>query len=200
MGMSRGRAPGRRHPQVIELHLMSPQEMFEMPQTDLFSEYRNFRTGIDFCVSELRGRRSRRPVQLRIWLPPATIDAAVPGLLSRTLSRYCGHRLRYNQLEARAQRVDAVSALRIGVPVSAAGLIVTAAAARLHPASGAASVVTDHLGWVLAWIGLWYPLDQVFFYPLQYGREARTLRLLAQAQIDVRPWPARQPVLAGAGR
>jgi hypothetical protein len=30
--------------------------MFELAQTDFFSEYRNFLTGVDFCLSEMRGR------------------------------------------------------------------------------------------------------------------------------------------------
>jgi hypothetical protein len=40
---------------------------------------------------------------------------------------------------------------------------------------------------VLAWIGLWFPIDQFLFYPLAYRRESRVLRLLARAQIDVQP-------------
>ena len=56
-----GHSPARRKFQVIELRLMRAHDMFEMPQTDLFSEYRNFLTGVDFCLSELRGRRSWRP-------------------------------------------------------------------------------------------------------------------------------------------
>ena len=54
---------------------MHAEDMFELTQTDLFSEYRNFLTGIDFCIGELRARRSRRPVRLEIHLPrrrPAT--------------------------------------------------------------------------------------------------------------------------------
>ena len=68
-----GRSPARRKFQVIELRLMRAHDMFEMPQTDLFSEYRNFLTGVDFCLSELRGRRSWRPVRLR--LPSGAVAA-----------------------------------------------------------------------------------------------------------------------------
>ena len=41
-------------------------------------------------------------------------------------------------------------------------------------------MVADHLGWVLGWLGLWYPLDQLLFYPLAYGREQRALRRLRE--------------------
>jgi hypothetical protein len=182
-----GRSPAGRERQAIELRLMRAHDMFEMPQTDLFSEYRNFLTGIDFCVSELRGRRSRRPVRLDIHLPPAEIDDGVAERLARTLRRYCDHRIRYNRRETRALRVGGVSALRIGIPVSALGLLLTVVATTIHPVGGAANLVTDHIGWVLAWIGLWFPLDEFLFYPLVYGGETRVLRLLADAEVVVSP-------------
>jgi hypothetical protein len=182
-----GRSADRRKRQVIELRLMQASDMFEMPHADLFSEYRNFLTGVDFCISELRGRLSRRPVRLEIRLPPEEIDDGVTGRLARTLRRYCDHRIRYNRREGQAQRVGGVSALRIGVPVTAVGLALTVAATRIRPSTSAASIITDHIGWVLAWIGLWFPIDQFLFYPLAYRRESRVLHLLARAEIDVQP-------------
>ncbi len=166
---------------------MRAHEMFEMPSTDLFSEYRNFQTGIDYCISELRSRRSWRPVRLEILLPPEEIGGEVTERLARTLRRYCDHRIRYNARESRAVRVGGVSALRIGVPVTALGLVLTAVATTIRPSGGVAQVIIDHLGWVLAWIGLWFPLDEFLFYPLGYGRETRVLRLLSDAEVAVLP-------------
>src|SRR5215467_11723758 len=181
--MEMTRSPARRAYQVVELRLMRVHDMFEMPQTDLFSEYRNFLTGIDFCVSELRSRRSRRPVRLEIHLPPDEIDDDVAERLSRTLRRYCKHRMRYNEREGRALRFGGVSALRVGLPVFLLGLLLVGEATAIRPASGTVHVVTDHLGWVLMWVGLWFPLDQLLFYPLEYSREDRVLELLADAHM-----------------
>ena len=189
------RSPDRRKRQVIELRLVQARDMFEMPSTDLFSEYRNFLTGVDFCLSELRGRRSGRPVRLAIRMPPEEIEDGVAERLSRTLRRYCNHRIRYNRRESQAQRVGGVSALRIGIPITALGLVVAAVSTRIKPSGGAANLVTDHLGWVLAWIGLWFPLDQFLFNPLAYGRETRVLNLLASAEIEVIP---HRPVAGGS--
>jgi len=44
---------------------------------------------------------------------------------------------------------------------------------------------------VLGWIGLWFPLDALLFYPFTYSRENRVLRLLAEADVVVRPTLAR---------
>jgi hypothetical protein len=38
-------------PQVISLSLASPEEMFVLAPADLFSEYRNFMTGLEYCIS-----------------------------------------------------------------------------------------------------------------------------------------------------
>jgi hypothetical protein len=177
--------------QVIRLRLLRAREMFELSQTDLFSEYRNFLTGVDFCLSELRGRGSARPVRLEILLPAEEIDDAVAGRLSRTLRRYCEHRIRYNRSEANAQRLGGISALRIGGPICALGLTLTIASSTMWPSPDTAQVLAEQLGWVLVWIGLWFPLDQLMFYPLAYTRESRVLRVLAEAEIVVSPY---QPV------
>lgn len=182
-----GRSPDRRKRQLIELRLMQARDMFEMPSTDLFSECRNFLTGVDICLSELRSRRSGRPVQMEIRMPPEAIDDGVAERLAWTLRRYCNHRIRYNRRESQAQGVGGVSALRIGIPISALGLVVAALATKIKPSGGAANLVTDHPGWVLAWIGLWFPLDQCLLNPLAYARESRVLHLLASAEIEIRP-------------
>jgi hypothetical protein len=58
-----------RSPQVISLSLNNPEEMFVLASVDLFSEYRNFMTGLEYCISVLRGRPSSRPVQIDLALP-----------------------------------------------------------------------------------------------------------------------------------
>jgi hypothetical protein len=175
---------------TIELRLMRAQDMFEVSQSDLFSEYRNFLTGVDFSLSELRGSRSRRPVRLEIRLPAEEIDDGVEERLVRTLRRYCEHRMRYNRLETRAVRFGGLSALWVGLPVATLGFLLVAAATSVRPRGGAIQLLVDHLGWVLMWLGLWYPLDQFLFYPLIYGREDRALRLLAGAEVAVLPYEA----------
>ncbi len=174
--------------QVIELRLLHANEMFEAPQTDLFSEYRNFLTGIEFCVSELRGRRDRRPVRLEISLPTAEMDDGLPARMARTLHRYCDHRIRYNGRERRATRLGGFSSLRVGLPIAFVGLVLTVLATRLEADNEITRLVEDHIGWVLAWIGLWFPLDAMLFYPLAYGRENRVLALLRDADLQISPY------------
>jgi hypothetical protein len=170
------------------LRLMHAEDMFEMPQSDLFSEYRNFLTGIDFCISELRARRSRRPVRLEIHLPEGEIDDQTAQRMSRTLRRYCKGRLRYNRRETRALRLSGINALQVGLPVAAVGFGLVALATQIKPSDGAVHLIVDHLGWVGMWLGVWFPLDEFLFYPLTYGREDRVLNLLYESQVVIKPF------------
>jgi hypothetical protein len=178
--------------QVVHVRLVRIHDMFEMPQSDLFSEYRNFLTGIEFCINELRSRASRKPVRLEVELPESEV---VDGLVERfraTLRRYCDHRITYDVRERRALRLGGVSALRVGLPLAFLGILITAWS-RAGDESSAATLVADHLGWVLAWLGLWFPLDQFLFYPLEHSREERALVLLRDADVVVqtyRPAPS----------
>src|SRR5262245_31254414 len=162
--------------------------MFEMPSSDLFSEYRNFLTGVDFCISTLRGRPSRAPVRLEISLPPSEISDGLEEQMARTLRRYCNHRISYNRRERRAVRFDGIAALRIGVPLVVVGLVITAWATHIEPDDSTERLIADHLGFVLAWVGIWFPLDELFFYGHGYGRENRVLGLLRDAQIKIGPY------------
>jgi len=175
------------HLQVVRLRLMRPSDMFELPQTDLFSEYRNFLTGMELCMSELRARLSRRPVRLVIELPEAEITDDLPARFVATLRRYCDHRMRYTTSEKRALRIGGLTAFRIGLPLAAVGLVITWWANTGENLTEP-TVIADHLGWVLGWLGLWYPLDQLLFYPMGYGREQRALRRLRDAEVRIEPY------------
>jgi hypothetical protein len=179
---------GRR--QVIELRLNQVEEMFVSAQADLFSEY-NYLTGVEYCISLLRSQHIRRPVLLQLSLPPAEFDNALGDRLSVALRRYCDQRISYNERERRAVRLDGVRSLWVGVPIVVIGYLLVIFQDRLVGHAG--NVVLDTTGWVLVWVGIWFPLDTFFFSPLGYGRENRILKHLRDAEISVTNW---QPTTA----
>lgn len=173
-------------PQVIHLRLESASEMFQPPQADPFSPYFNYLTGLEYCLSLLLSRGSRAPVRLEVSLPAAEATEGVGGRISGALRRYCEHRIACNDRERRAGRRTGLAALWIGVPITIVGFCL----AFPYVISGVNEHVTSVLdtgGWVLVWIGLWYPLDTLFFSRIQYDRENRALRLLKDASIVVQP-------------
>src|ERR1700743_1954896 len=176
----------RERSQVIELRLNRAEEMFVLAQTDLFSEYRNYLTGVEYCISLLRSQRLGRPVLLQLSLPAAELDNALGDRLSTALRRYCDQRISYNERERRAVRLGGVRSLWVGVPIVVLGYLLVIFEDRLVGHSG--NIVLDTTGWVLGWGGIWFPLYTFFFGPLGYGRENPPLKHLRDAEISVTDW------------
>ena len=165
--------------------------MFALAQTDLFSEYRNYLTGVEYCISLLRSKRLRSPVRLQLSLPPAEVEDGMADRFGVALRRYCNQRIRYNERERRAVRLGGIRSLLVGVPIVVVGYLLVILENRLVGPTG--NIVLDTTGWVLVWVGVWFPLDTFFFSPLGYGRENRALQHLRDAEISVTTW---QPVTA----
>jgi hypothetical protein len=137
----------RRKGQVIELRLNRPEEMFFLAQTDLFSEYRNLLTGVEYCISLLRSQRARRPVRLQLSLPPEEFDDDLGGRLGVALRRYCDQRISYNRRERRAVRLSGLWSLWVGVPIVLIGYLLVIFETSLVGSRG--NIVLDTTGWVL---------------------------------------------------
>jgi hypothetical protein len=181
------------NPQVISLSLTSPEEMFVLAPVDLFSEFRNFMTGLEYCISVLRSRRSNGPVRIELTLPAETISAGIERRIGQTLNRYCDHRIAYNQRERRAVRLDGIFSLCIGLPIVVVGFFLVS----LVGVNGNANLIIDSGGWVLVWVGLWFPLDTLVFTPLSYGRENRVLKRLQTAEVTIEPHATMESDLGG---
>ena len=177
--------------QVIGLRLNRAEEMFVLAPTDLFSEYRNFLTGVEYCISVLRAQPLRWPVRLELALPPAELTDDLPRRLRVALRRYCDQRISYNRRERSATRLGGLRSLWIGAPLAVLGYLLVIFENDLVGRSG--NIVLDTTGWVLVWVGVWFPLDTFFFTPLGYTREIRALRHLRDAEISVTTW---QPTIS----
>ncbi len=178
---------GKSECQVIELRLNGAEEMFALAATDLFSEYRNYLTGVEFCISVLRAHRTRGPVKLELSLPPSEIEDGLNDRVRGALRRYCTHRITYNERERRATWLGGLSSLWVGVPIAVIGYLLVIYAGTLVGPSGNINLIADTTGWVLVWVGVWFPLDTILFTPLGYGRENRVLQQLHDAEISVLP-------------
>ena len=174
-------------PQIISLSLSTPEEMFVLAPADLFSESRNWMTGLEYSISVLRSGRATGPVQIEMALPSDQISDGLDRRVQRTLTRYCDHRISYNKRERRAVRLDGVVSLWIGLPIVVLGFILVIVKGSIVGSTGDANLILDSGGWVLVWVGLWFPLDTLLFTPLSYGRENRVLKRLRTADVLVEP-------------
>jgi hypothetical protein len=172
--------------EVIHLRMESVEDMFQVSESDALSPQHRFEPGVDYCLSELRSRRSRSPVRLEIELPAAQLDAEDPTRLRDTLARYCEDRIGRNSRESRIARLDGYSALKVGIPVALVGLVLAVATAVANTQDD--YTLPNLAGWVLAWVGLWYPLDTILFCSVGPRRENAVLTRLQKAEVVVRPF------------
>jgi hypothetical protein len=184
---------GRDPIDVIRLDLARAVDMFERPQVELGSRHGTFQPGIERCIAELESRPTGRMVHLELTLPQSEISDGLEERLAVTMRRYCDERSYVNDCDRRATQRSGVRALRIGLPVTLLGLAITAIAFHIGDSDDPQTAVVDILGWVLAWLGLWYPFDKLIFYASDFVRENRALEVLRDARITVVPRPTDQP-------
>jgi hypothetical protein len=169
--------------EVINLSLGRLDDMFRTPESDVMSPDRAFEPGIDYCISELRSRRSRSPVRLEIELTTSELDSQRLARFRQVLTHYCEDRIGRNNRERRIARRDAYSALKLGVPVALVGLAIAVATAVAQTQDD--YTLPNLAGWVLAWVGLWYPLDAILFSSVAPNRENSVLTRLRDAEVVV---------------
>ena len=172
---------------VIRLDLDRAIDMFETPTVHLGSGHGTFQPGIDLCVAELEGRPTGRPVEIELMLPKSEISDDLEERLAVTMRRYCDERSYTNTCHRRSTQRSGVRALRVGLPVTLLGLAITAIAFHTGDSDDPQTAVVDIIGWVLAWLGLWYPFDKLIFYASDYVRQNRALETLREARITVIP-------------
>jgi hypothetical protein len=174
---------------VIRLDLERAVDMFKIPMVDVGSSHGTFQPGIDLCIAELESRPTGRPVEIELMLPQSEISDDLEERLAVTMGRYCDERSYTNACHRRSTQRSGVRALRVGLPITLLGLAITAIAFHTGDSDDPQTAVVDILGWVLAWLGLWYPFDKLIFYASDYVRENRALETLRDAQITVVPRP-----------
>ncbi len=190
--MTDGRGSGTpasdgRQTDVISLDLDRAIDMFEAPRIELGSEHGAFQPGISRCIAEVAGQPIGHAVRLEVTLPQSEITPDIEQRITTTLRRYCDERFHTNEGRKKSMRRSGVRALRIGLPVTLFGLAITAFAFHVGDGDDPQTAVVDILGWVLAWLGLWYPFDKILFYPSDFVRENRVLAVLRDAQVTVVP-------------
>ena len=177
---------------VIRLDLDRAADMFERPKVDLGSGHGTFQPGIDLCVAELESRPTGRPVEIELVLPQSEMGDDLEERLAVSMRRYCDERSYTNSCHRRSTQRSGVRALRVGLPITLLGLAITAIAFHTGDSDDPQTAVVDIIGWVLAWLGLWYPFDKLIFYASDYVRENRALETLRDAQITVVPRPVEE--------
>ena len=172
---------------VLRVVLAHAVDMFGTPTVELGSTVGGFTPGIDQCIADLEGHPEEKGLRLEVALPPDEITAGLAEKMTVTLRRFCSERAAYNASARSATIRSGLRAFRVGLPVTIVGLAITAGATKIGDIDDALRAMVDILGWVLAWVGLWYPFDKILFYPLDHLRENRALATLGRAEVTIVP-------------
>ncbi len=176
-----------RHP-IVRVELARAIEMFEQPTVELGSSIGGYSPGIERCITELTAHPDRgTPPRFEVALPAEEIADGLAERMTVTLRRVCEERIRHNDCTQVATVRAGFRSFAIGLPVTMLGLAITAGATKIGDIDDAVRAVVDILGWVLAWVGLWYPFDKILFYPLDAARENRVLAALRDAEVRIVP-------------
>jgi hypothetical protein len=168
---------------VIHLRLERAEDMFQVPEWDATSSDDRFEAGIDYCISDLKSRRSRSPVRLELELPASRIDPETEPRLRQAVARYCAEGRDRHERERRIARRDGYAALKVGIPIALIGLAIAVATAVAQTQED--YTLPNLAGWVLAWVGLWYPLDTILFSSVGPKRANSVLTRLQDAEVVV---------------
>lgn len=184
--LSPGSVNGFLHPEPVEvaLSLQSVDELFSVPDGSMFSSTGRIQSGVDELVQELTPRRLGGGVRLRLSLPPEQAGAATEVLVRAALERYCALRERQTELRLRAQTRDGLAAIPAGLVIFVLGLIGSALLQKGVPET-VQILLGDGALLVIAWVGLWYPLDMLVHYRRPIMLERRVMQAIADMEVVV---------------
>jgi hypothetical protein len=141
-------------------------------------------SGMEELILELTPRKVRGGVRLTIVLPHGQLEAYTRQELTEAIESYCEMRLRQTELELRAQRREGLWALRIGSLLFLIGIGVSYVLTKPSIPDTVQAVFGNGVFLLIAWLGLWWPLDLLVFLRGPLRRRRRVL--LALDELDLR--------------
>jgi hypothetical protein len=168
----------------IVLELGRIEEYFAASPPKMGDHSSRVESGFEELLGIVRSSASRGPLEVTIRLPSRLVSPSMSSDLKAQTDQWCAQRIVSNARRARATRIDGVSSLKVGLPVAVGGFLL---ALLRSQALGGFLQATEIAGGVVLWIGLWFPLDTIFFTPLSHLRENRALRRIQAASFSVEP-------------
>jgi hypothetical protein len=174
----------------IIVHLRLPEELLTTDPTALLDDdgdHARTETGIDELLGELLGRRGvKRTKRVVLTLPSAVLTEDTAGRLTTAIARWSDRRNVQVEREARVLWRQGLRSLRVGSLLFLVGLLLSSDFLEPDVPEFFQNVLGNGVFLVIAWVGLWYPLDLLFFARLPLRRERLALSVLARTPIEVR--------------
>ena len=183
MSRQRGAAPA---PATVTLTVPRVQDVFAPPPIADFPVSVTLPARIEEVVDDLLARHVREPVDLTVELTEQEPGPVAQAELEGAVRAYCEARIRHARRTVRSVRRQGVEVLPIGIIVLLVGTAASHLLLRSHLPEPIREFFGDGVFVLVAWVALWYPLDQLVYYWRPHQREQRALEALRDGTVVVR--------------
>ena len=178
----------RRVGEDIIVALDRPAELLSVKPEAMLDRDARIEPGVDEIVKELLGRsKVQRRARVVVTLPAEQITDGIAETLQTALRRYCEARLARVQRESEVVWRQGLRSLGSGSILFVVGLLLSAGFLEPDVPQFWQDLLGNGVFLVIGWVGLWYPLDLLFFARQPLKREARIVEAISQMPLAVRP-------------
>jgi hypothetical protein len=172
----------------IIIALYRPGELLSVQPEAMLERDGRIEPGADEIVSELLGRsRVQRRARIVVTLPAEQITDGIAETLHVALRRYCEARQARVQRETELAWRQGLRSLGSGSILFVVGLLLSAGFLEPDVPEFWQNLLGNGVFLVIGWVGLWYPLDLLFFARQPLKREARIVKAISRMPLSVQP-------------
>jgi hypothetical protein len=168
--------------------LYRPAELLSVDPEAMLERNARIEPGADEIVHELLGRsRVQRRARIVVMLPAEQITDGIAETLHVALRRYCEARLARVQRETELAWRQGLRSLGSGSILFLVGLLLSAGFLEPDVPEFWQNLLGNGVFLVIGWVGLWYPLDLLFFARQPLKREAQIVKAISRMPLSVQP-------------
>jgi hypothetical protein len=171
---------------VVALH--RPAELLSVAPEAMLERDARLEPGADEIVNELLGRsRVQRRARIVLSLPAEQITHDTAETLHVALRRYCEARLARVQRDIDVAWRQGLRSLGTGSILFLVGLLLSTGFLEPDVPTFWQDLLGNGVFLVIGWVGLWYPLDLLFFARQPLKREALIVEAISRMPLVVQP-------------
>jgi hypothetical protein len=178
----------RRVGEDVIVALYRPAELLSVEPDAMLERDARIEPGADEIVHELLGRsKVQRRARIVVTLPAEQITDGIADTLRVALRRYCEARLARVQRETEMAWRQGLRSLGSGSILFVVGLLLSAGFLEPDVPEFWQNLLGNGVFLVIGWVGLWYPLDLLFFARQPLKREALIVKAISRMPLLVQP-------------
>ena len=169
---------------IVTLH--RPAELLSVNPEAMLEREARIEPGADEIVSELLGRsKLQQRAHIVVMLPAEQITDGIADTLHTALRRYCDARLARVEREIEVAWRQGLRSLGSGSILFVVGLLLSTGFLEPDVPQFWQDLLGNGVFLVIGWVGLWYPLDLLFFARQPLKREARIVEAIRRMPLLV---------------